>query len=110
MAISDQERLAMYDKLREVLGMDDATTMMGHLPPGGWEAVFLQQDARLVAEMDQRFAAVDTKFAEMDAKLERGLRELERSMREHQRTLFLGMLAAQTAFVGVVIGLLRAFG
>lgn len=105
MAISEQDRLAMYDKLREVLGMDDATTMMGHLPPGGWDTGF----ARFEAVLDQRFAAVDTKFAEMGTKFAELEVRFERSLRDVQRNLFLGMLIAQTAFAGILFAAFRAF-
>ena len=44
MAISDQTRHRLHQRLDEVLGSDDAATLMEHLPPVGWADVATKRD------------------------------------------------------------------
>lgn len=39
MAIDEQERHRLHQRLEEVLGPDEAGTLMAHLPPLGWADV-----------------------------------------------------------------------
>jgi hypothetical protein len=73
MAISEGSRHALYQRLEEVLGRDNAETLMEHLPPVGWADVATKRDLdaltvatkrdlenlenRLIARMDQAFHA-----------------------------------------------------
>ena len=38
-AISEESRHRLYQRLEQVLGPDEATVLMEHLPPAGWAAV-----------------------------------------------------------------------
>ena len=64
MAIDERTRHALHQRLDEVLGADEAATLMAHLPPTGWgdvvtreylDMAFQAQDARLEA----RFTHID---------------------------------------------------
>ena len=72
MAIDERTRHELHQQLDDVLGADEAATLMAHLPPTGWGDVVTReyldmamqaQDARL----DARFAQIDARFAQVDA-------------------------------------------
>ncbi|MEO7804798.1 MAG: hypothetical protein ABIS18_10930 [Actinomycetota bacterium] len=44
MAINERSRHGLYLKLEQVLGSDEATTLMEHLPPVGWADVATKHD------------------------------------------------------------------
>lgn len=44
MAIDERGRHQLYQKLEEVLGTDEATVLMEHLPPVGWADVATKSD------------------------------------------------------------------
>ena len=82
MAITEPSRHKLYQRLEQVLGAEEADTLMEHLPPVGWASVATKDDvARLEAVMDARFGqvdarfdrveqVVDARFAAMDAKFD----------------------------------------
>ena len=90
MTISDESRYRLYLRLEEVLGPEEATVLMEHLPPGGWAEVATKRDlealgvsttremAALRVDMRGLEERVDLRFdafsARMDARLERELR------------------------------------
>lgn len=44
MAITEETRHRMYRRLSEVLGPEEATVLMEHLPPVGWADVATKRD------------------------------------------------------------------
>lgn len=48
MAIDERSRHAMYLRLEEVLGAEQATTLMEHLPPVGWSDVATRRDIEVL--------------------------------------------------------------
>ena len=44
MTTTEAERLRLLQRLEEVLGPDEATTLMDHLPPLGWSDVATKHD------------------------------------------------------------------
>lgn len=44
MAIDERSRYGLYLKLEQVLGPEEATTLMEHLPPVGWADVATKHD------------------------------------------------------------------
>ena len=44
MAITEETRDLLYRRLAEVLGREEATTLMEHLPPVGWADVATKRD------------------------------------------------------------------
>jgi hypothetical protein len=63
-AITEETRHRLFKRLEGVLGEEDATVLMEHLPPVGWADVATRRDLDV---LELRF----------EAKLERSLRELE---------------------------------
>jgi hypothetical protein len=61
MAIDERARHELHQKLEEILGADEAATLMSHLPPVGWADVATKHDLaqlgdRLRVEMYRGFA------------------------------------------------------
>jgi hypothetical protein len=46
MAITEKTRHELYRRLEEILGPDEANTLMEHLPPVGWADVATKADLR----------------------------------------------------------------
>jgi hypothetical protein len=69
MALDERSRRALYLRLEEALGADEADTLMEHLPPVGWADVATRRDldmlrielraeiAQMAAQMTRGFAA-----------------------------------------------------
>ena len=66
MAITEEARFQLFEKLRKALGAEEAATLMEHLPPVGWADVARQPDIdRQFADVDRQFADVDRRFDEV---------------------------------------------
>jgi len=59
MAIDERSRHRMYERLQEVLGEEEAATLMEHLPPVGWADVVTKRD------LDLRLEALEQKLLAM---------------------------------------------
>ena len=58
MALTHTQRTSMFNTLTEVMGQDDAETLMQHLPPSGWDNVATKEDLRAAfAETNSAMAA-----------------------------------------------------
>jgi hypothetical protein len=76
MAIDERARHELHRKLEEVLGADEAATLMAHLPPVGWADVATKHDvillkgdlAQLEERMNLRFQSMEDRI---DGKLDR---------------------------------------
>jgi hypothetical protein len=66
MAVDEGRRHQLYRRLEEVLGRDEAGTLMDHLPPVGWADVVRRSDIevlrreleRLEERLSDRFSAM----------------------------------------------------
>ena len=72
MALTHAQRTSMFNTLAEVMGQDDAETLMEHLPPSGWDNVATKDDfraglAEINAAMAAGFAEAATERAEIRA-------------------------------------------
>ena len=54
MAIGERDRHRLYDRLEQVLGSEEATILMAHLPPLGWADVATKRDLDALAEANRR--------------------------------------------------------
>ena len=127
MAISEESRHRMYGRLEEVLGVEEAATMMAHLPPVGWADVATKRDldafaGLLRAEMATQGAELRTEMANVRGELAvlgtelRGeiavlgsnLRgEISAGNAALLRTLFFGMVASNATLVGLVFAAVK---
>ena len=58
MALTHAQRTSMFNTLAEVMGQDDAETLMQHLPPSGWDNVATKEDLKAgFAETNAAIAA-----------------------------------------------------
>lgn len=132
MASNEDDRYRLHQHLDEVLGRDDANTLMEHLPPTGWANVATKDDVehlrvsmthhldQLRAQMlhefelrDVRFERIDLRFQQVDARFDR----MEQRMDERFDSFRLEMKAdmerafrMQTfALVGLMFTMLSAF-
>jgi DNA anti-recombination protein RmuC len=71
MATTEPARHQLYRRLSEIIGSDEADTLMQLLPPVGWADVATKADLEHLAERtDLRFAAVDARFDQVDARFD----------------------------------------
>jgi glutathione S-transferase len=129
MAVSEESRYHLYQRLEEVLGPKEATVLMEHLPPVGWadvatkrdldaletrlDARLAQMDARFdrvdarLAQMDARFDRVDGRFEEVDARFDRFERKLEDLPREF-RSLLISVMSIMAVLFATMAGAIVA--
>jgi hypothetical protein len=105
MAVSEESRHELFQRLEQVLGAKQAATLMEHLPPVGWAHVATRRDldaleARLTGAMDRRFGEIDRRFGEMDRRfgeMQREFGEMHLQMAEWGRTVLYVNLGAVLA-------------
>lgn len=86
MAITEHDRHRMYQRLEQVLGPEEASTLMEHLPPVGWADVATKRDLDHLAD-----------------KLRAGW---NRDLRQMTLALVAAMVTLNAASTGVIIGVL----
>jgi hypothetical protein len=78
MAVDEQARHELHRKLEQVLGADQAATLMAHLPPVGWADVATKHDlAQLEERINLRFDMVNLRFEGMEDRFDGKLNSLE---------------------------------
>ena len=78
MALTHAQRTSMFNTLAEVMGQDDAETLMQHLPASGWDNVATKEDLRaglaeLTSAMTAGFAQAAVERAEITSAMTEGL-------------------------------------
>lgn len=64
MPVDERSRHQLFSHLDQVLGEEDAATLIEHLPPVGWADVATKRDLdALELRLDQRFVGVDQQFS-----------------------------------------------
>jgi hypothetical protein len=94
MAIDEGSRHRMYLKLEEVLGAEEAETLMEHLPPVGWADVATKRD-------------LDHLRVELALELRGDMKDLALSFERELRSLTLKILAGVTAIAGIALTIAR---
>lgn len=92
MSITEAERHQLYQRLEAVLGHDEASVLMEHLPPVGWADVATKRD---LDHLGQRLGSEIAALREQVVELKEGLRD--------QRNQVFGVLGANTALIAVAL-------
>lgn len=88
MPIEERERHRLHERLDEVLGPEEAVTLMSHLPPVGWGDVARRSD---LDQLESRF----------DAALHRELGQVRADMLSSHRQLVFAIIASQFTAVSL---------
>ena len=75
MLVDETRRLALLNRLSEVLGEEEARTLIECLPPVRWEQLATKDDVkasedRIRTEMNGKFALVDAEFARVHTRID----------------------------------------
>jgi hypothetical protein len=101
MAIDERTRHRLFLRLEEVLGDEDANTLMEHLPPVGWAAVATKRD---LADLERR---VDLRFELTEERMMRAMHEnastLRSEMNTQTRLLFLGNVGLMLTLASLLL-------
>lgn len=102
MNASASDRHRLHRHLDELLGPEDAATLMEHLPPNEWNQLATKSDiAELRAELRGEFRDFERRITEhVDLRV-------RASVGDSTRILFFSMLASQATLVGMVLGAVK---
>lgn len=114
MTISDQTRHQLYQRLEDVLGVNEAATLMEH-PPVGWADVAtkhdldqLQSSTRFeLAKVWGEFGRVRADIAGLRAEVYEEVGKLRGEIRGQNQTLFLGLVGLQMTGATLAVVLSR---
>ncbi|HYA67394.1 MAG TPA: hypothetical protein VED63_01565 [Acidimicrobiales bacterium] len=121
MAVGEEDRYRLYQRLEEVLGRSEATVLMEHLPPVGWAAVATKADLAALEErmdlrlqvVDGRFDRIDDRFDEVDRRFDEVDRRFERmesrfdALRADLRTSLLAVMSMMVVLVATMIAAVK---
>jgi len=94
MAIDERTRHQLFLRLEEVLGDDEANTLMEHLPPVGWADVVTKHD------LDLRLELSEERMMRALAETASGLRS---EMNTQSRLLFLGNVGLMITLASLLL-------
>ncbi len=101
MAITEESRYQLFQRLEELLGSERVATLMELLPPVGWADVATKRDLdQLRAGIDSRIDALDAKI---DAKVDGLGLELRAEMFREQRNQTLAIIGANTTITALLL-------
>jgi hypothetical protein len=97
MDVYERSRHQLHQRLREVLGPEEAGTLMAHLPPGGFERLATKDDLRATEER-------------LGLRMEAMRQELRAEMHQMGRSLMLSMTTVMAILLGIMFAALRVSG
>jgi hypothetical protein len=96
MTVDDRTRLNLHQRLTEVLGSEEADTLMSHLPPVTWQEVATKGDLdslRVVLTTDLRSAeaGIRSDMQTMESSIRGDMKAMEASIRSDIKTMETGI-------------------
>ena len=101
MAISEQRRYELHQHLEEVLGAEQAATLMEYLPPVGWADVVTKRDLDTTVETFR----LEVKNSELSVRTE--LHTLGETLQREMRLQLLAGISANAAIVGLLVAAVK---
>lgn len=101
MAITDESRFHLHQRLEAVLGHEEASTLMEHLPSVGWADVATKRDLDHLEHSIRQDLALG--LTELRGELTAGLATGRADMQASMNRLLLQLIGVMLAFVTVVI-------
>lgn len=98
MNASASDRHRLHRRLDELLGPEDAATLMEHLPPNEWNQLATKADISELRQELRDFEGRITEHVDLRARA---------SVGDSTRVLFFSMLASQATLVGMVLGAVK---
>ena len=84
----EMKRLALVERLIEILGKEHALTLMEHLPPTTWDQLVSKDDLKMTAtELRGEFAELRGEFAELRGEFGEHRGELALQLARQTRTI-----------------------
>ena len=101
----EMKRLALAERLIEVLGKEPALTLMEHLPPTSWDQLATKDDVKMAAiELRGEFAELRGEFAELRGESREHRGELALQIARQTRTIVFTQLGvALTILVALLV-------
>jgi hypothetical protein len=103
-AISEESRHHLYQRLEEVLGPKQATVLMEHLPPVGWADVATKRD---LYALEERLTGVDGRLDALDVQMRSGFAEVNRRFDEtfrEFRSLLVSVMGVMVVLFAAMMG------
>ena len=113
-AITEETRFQLFQRSGQVLGTDEAATLMELLPPVGWADVATKRDldqqrVALAADINAMGAALRTEMGELRGEMRTMGGDLRAEMYREQRNSTLAIIGANTALAALVVAALQLF-
>jgi hypothetical protein len=105
MTIDERSRHQLFARLEEVLGSDEATTLMEHLPPLGWADVATKRDLDQLAVITKH--ELDQLRLDIDRVEQRVTATFRGELVAQTRTIIFALLGTVIAMGGVTIAAVR---
>ena len=126
MTITERTRHELHHKLRELLGEEEADTLMEHLPPVGWADVTTKDDLRhtealfrrdldrlgteLRGEMTQLGTELRGEMTQLGTELRGEMTTLRADLMESQRNLTLSFIGSTAAIATLAVTVSHLIG